>query len=92
MENQDYWRENAYIPVLKDMIEVKSERILQLTDPSLRTSGIPACEKRRVRNGKYFDNYDWPCIPRLKPSIYADKTFDLPDYNTFCGTSSFFIV
>ncbi|KAL9908407.1 cdc20/fizzy protein cortex isoform 1-T1 [Glossina fuscipes fuscipes] len=84
VQNQDYWRENAYIPVLKDMIEVKSERILQLTDPSLRTSGIPACEKRRVRNDKYFDNYDWPCIPRLKPSIYADKTFDLPDYNTFC--------
>uniref|UniRef100_A0A1A9WDY9 Uncharacterized protein n=1 Tax=Glossina brevipalpis TaxID=37001 RepID=A0A1A9WDY9_9MUSC len=79
-ENQNYWRENAYIPVLKEMIELKSERILQLTDPNLRTSDQPPCKKRRVRN----ENYDWPCVPRSKPSAYADMTFDLPDYNAFC--------
>lgn len=38
---------------------------------------------------KYSERYsnaigmDWPCVPRIRPSAFADSTHDLPGFNRF---------
>lgn len=36
--------------------------------------------RERYANG---DGLDWPCVPRIRPSAFAESTHDLPSFNLF---------
>lgn len=44
---------------------------------------------------KYHERYpnvngmDWPCVPRIRPSAFADSTHDLPGFNRFSRKFNF---
>ncbi|XP_061391211.1 protein cortex [Musca vetustissima] len=81
--NVNYWRENAFIPMMNVINEMNDGRIYSLVDPAILSNISTASIRIRERDpGKI--GQDWPCKPRAKPCAYSDITFDLPDYNTNC--------
>ncbi|KNC24701.1 Protein cortex [Lucilia cuprina] len=82
--SQDYWRENTYLPTINLIMEITKDRVLQLMDPIVKSTGliIKTCYRNNNENNWFL--YDWPCKPRSKPSASLDTTFDLPDYDSSC--------
>ncbi|XP_073837958.1 cdc20/fizzy protein cortex [Musca autumnalis] len=79
----NYWRENAFIPMMNVINQMNDDRIYSLADPAVKSAGSMTRIKCRERNPCKI-GLDWPCKPRHKPCAYSDITFDLPDYNTNC--------
>lgn len=86
---EGYWRLHHFRRSLESIFgSLDSQTVLNFhdwitTDICFETLNKQPTFKFLYKKYSNHQNLDWPCFPRLKPSVFVDSTHDLPGFKRF---------